>query len=443
MDYYLNFFLNTFPTFLTAINTQSATVLMLLLIILVIISFWISGAELAFFSLNQKDLDNLKTKQFDDYRRIVKLLDDPKALLASIIIANSFVNICIIIIANFLIDDLLNFHFQYEWLSFLINILIVSAMLILLVEILPKLMAAQNKIRFAKDASLLISVIHFVFKRMSSWLIKYSSIIERRFTKRNMELQNLAELEDAMEFSVKNETSEKEKNILEGIVKFSNITVKQIMKSRVDVHGIEYTLNFFEVLNKVKDLHYSRLPVYKKNYDEIVGMLHTKDLLPFLDQTANFNWHSLLRQPFFVIEQKLIDDLLKEFQQKRIHFAIVVDEFGGTSGIATLEDILEEVIGDIKDEFDDDETGFKKESENSFIVDGKMLLNDLCRYLNISTNTFNEIKGDSDTVAGLMLEVVGDIPEINKPINIGDFEFVVLEMAKTRIKKLRLIIKNN
>lgn len=443
MDYYSNFFLNTTPSLLAAINTQSATVLVLLLIILVIVSFWVSGAELAFFSLNQKDINNLKTKQFDEYRRIVKLLDDPKALLASIIVANSFVNIGIIIIANFLIDELLDFRFQYEWLSFVINILIVSALLILLVEILPKLMAAQNKIRFAKDASLLISIIHFVFKRFSSWLIKYSGIMEKRFAKRNIELQNLAELEDAMEFSVKSEASEKEKNILKGVVKFTNITVKQIMKSRVDIHGIEYTLNFAEVLNKIQDLNYSRIPVFKKNLDNITGILHTKDLLPFLDETPEFNWHSLIRQPYFVIEQKLIDDLLKEFQLKRIHFAVVVDEFGGTSGIVTLEDILEEVIGDIKDEFDDEETGIKKESENAYLIDGKILLNDVCRYLNISTNTFNDVKGESDTIAGLILEVVGDIPEINKPIIVGDFEFTVLEIAKTRIKKVRLIIKNN
>lgn len=443
MDQILFIFLNTSTDYLTAINTQSATILMLLLIFLIIVSFWISGAELAFFSLHQKEINYLKTKPLNQHKRIVKLLEEPKALLASIIVANSFINICIIIISNFLIDNLLQFHFRYEWLSFIINILIISALLILLVEVLPKLMAAQNKIRFAKDASLLIEIIHFIFKKLSFWLIRYSSIIERRFTKRNIELQNLAELEEAMEFSIKSEASEKEKNILKGVVKFSNITVKQIMKSRVDVHGLDYDLDFLAVLNKVKDLHYSRLPVYKNNFDEIVGILQTKDLLPFLDQTADFNWHSLLRKPFFVIEQKLIDDLLKEFQQKRIHFAVVVDEFGGTSGIATLEDILEEVIGDIKDEFDEDETGIKKESEKTFIIDGKLLLNDVCRYLNISTNTFDELKGESETIAGLILEYVGDIPEINKPIIIGDFEFVILEMAKTRIKKIRLKLKGN
>lgn len=443
MDQILFIFLNTSTDYLTAINTQSATILMLLLIFLIIVSFWISGAELAFFSLHQKEINYLKTKPLNQHKRIVKLLEEPKALLASIIVANSFINICIIIISNFLIDNLLQFHFRYEWLSFIINILIISALLILLVEVLPKLMAAQNKIRFAKDASLLIEIIHFIFKKLSFWLIRYSSIIERRFTKRNIELQNLAELEEAMEFSIKSEASEKEKNILKGVVKFSNITVKQIMKSRVDVHGLDYDLDFMAVLNKVKDLHYSRLPVYKNNFDEIVGILQTKDLLPFLDQTSDFNWHSLLRKPFFVIEQKLIDDLLKEFQQKRIHFAVVVDEFGGTSGIATLEDILEEVIGDIKDEFDEDETGFKKELENTFIIDGKLLLNDVCRYLNISTNTFDELKGESETIAGLILEYVGDIPEINKPIIIGDFEFVILEMAKTRIKKIRLKLKSN
>ena len=228
---------------------------------------------------------------------------------------------------------------------------------------------------------------------------------------------------------------------MKGIIKFGNITVKQIMKTRLDVSGIEDELNFGQLKQKIEELHYSRLPVYKKSLDDISGMIHTKDLIPYLNEPDEFDWRGLLRSPHFVHEHKMIKDLLQEFQADRIHFAIVVDEFGGTSGIVTLEDILEEVIGDIKDEFDEDEVSAAKQDDGSFVFEGRTMINDVCKALNISADTFDEVKGDSDSLAGLILELAGEIPKINDVIVCGDFEFTVLEADSSRIKKVKVRIK--
>jgi CBS domain containing-hemolysin-like protein len=213
------------------------------------------------------------------------------------------------------------------------------------------------------------------------------------------------------------------------------------MKTRLDVHGIDYAVNFQELLKQVSELHYSRLPVYKDDIDEIAGIIHTKDLIPYLNEAADFNWHTLLRQPYFVHEQKMIEDLLKEFQSKRIHFAIVVDEFGGTSGIVTMEDIMEEVIGEITDEFDEEDHSFKKLDDYNYIFEGKAMINDVCKFMNLPTDTFDEVKGESNSLAGLVLEIAGEMPKLNQVIMCGDFEFTVLELEKTRINKIKVTIK--
>ncbi|HYC27581.1 MAG TPA: transporter associated domain-containing protein, partial [Chitinophagaceae bacterium] len=238
------------------------------------------------------------------------------------------------------------------------------------------------------------------------------------------------------------DATQEEKNIILGIAKFGDITVKQIMQTRLDVSGIDYNLNFRGLKQKIEELHYSRLPVYKKNLDEVAGMIHTKDVLPFLNEPDDFDWRSLMRTPYFVHEQKLIEDLLKEFQSKRIHFAIVVDEFGGTSGIVTLEDILEEIIGDIKDEFDEEEADVKKLDEYNYIFEGRTMINDVCKAMNISPNTFDRVRGDSDSLAGLILEIAGRIPQANDVVAAGDFDFTILEVARNRINKVKVTIKN-
>lgn len=425
---------------LSAIPVQTTTVLIVLLLFLLLLSFIISGAEIAFFSLTYKDVNLLKTKPQPNYRRIVELLNEPKKLLATFLIANCFTNIGIIILSNILLDGFLNFNTHFQWAEFLIKVVLVTFILLLFGEILPKTTAANNNIRFAKDTSVLVDIFHTMLGKLSDLLTKYSDIIEKKLSHTVGAGISNEDWYQAIDIT-QTGTTEDEKKILKGILKFGDITVKQIMKARLDVHGIDYNTPFHELLKQLSELHYSRLPVYKEDLDEVVGIIHTKDLLPYLDNDLNFNWHSLIRQPYFVHEQKMIEDLLREFQNKHIHFAVVVDEFGGTSGIVTLEDVLEEVIGDIKDEFDEEELGYKKLDDLNYIFDGRTMINDVCKIMELPANTFDPIKGESDSLAGLVLELAGEIPQTGQKITSGDFEFTVVDAEKTRINKVKITIK--
>ena len=428
--------------FLGVIDPQGTTVLIILLIILIILSFVVAGASVAFFSLTNKDINLLKTKQQASYKRVVDLLEEPKILFASLLIANSFANIGIIIVANILLDGNMQLP-HLEWLQFVIKIVIVALALILFCEVLPKIYARQNNIRFAKDFAFIIEAVFYLFKRLGGWLLKYSDIVERKFSGNTGLAYRIEEMYDAIDITTPgdDENSAKEKDILKGIAKFGNITVKQIMKTRLDVSGIEYKTPFQQLVKNIEELHYSRLPVYKDDLDEVVGIIQTKDVLPFLDNDDDFDWHNLMRQPYFVHEYKLIEDLLKEFQSRRIHFAIVVDEFGGTSGIVTLEDILEEIIGDIRDEFDDEEIGFKKLDENNYVFEGRTGINDICKLMELPVDTFDKVKGESDSLAGLVLEIAGEIPKVNQVVVQGDFDFTILEIVKNRLQKIKITIK--
>jgi gliding motility-associated protein GldE len=318
----------------------------------------------------------------------------------------------------------------------------VTLLLLFFGEILPKVMATQNNIRFAQDFGFIIQVVYFIFSGLSGLMVKYTNLMEKKLAqKRNGASYSMEELDHAIELTSASHHKENEKNILKGIVKFGNITVKQIMKTRLDVHGIEEVVDFATLLKNINEFSYSRFPIFKDDLDTVVGMIHTKDLIPYLHEADDFNWHSLMRQPYFVHEQKLIEDLLKEFQFKRIHFSVVVDEFGGTSGIVTLEDILEEVIGDIKDEFDEEETGHKKLDEYNYLFEGRTMLNDVCKIMDLQTDIFDQIKGESDSLAGLVLEIAGEIPQNGQIVNSGDFEFTVLDVAKNRINKIKITIK--
>ncbi|MEI6265442.1 MAG: gliding motility-associated protein GldE [Sphingobacteriia bacterium] len=428
--------------FLAAIQAQGTTVLIMLLICLLFLSFVLAGAEVAFFSLTHKDINILRSKQQPPYQRIVDMLEEPKVLLGSLLIANSFINISIIIISNLLIDQMFNFEqFNAAWVEFLIKVIAVSFVLVLFGEVMPKVLATQNNIRFAKDFGGIVQFLTYLTSGLSKRLVKYSDIVERKLSTRTNGAYSLEELDHAIDITTENTASENEKNILKGIVKFGNITVKQVMKTRVDVHGIDDETSFAKLMESVREMHYSRLPVYKEELDNVVGMIHTKDLLPFLDEADDYNWHGLIRPPYFVHEQKLIEDLLNDFQAKRIHFAVVVDEFGGTSGIVTLEDILEEIIGDIKDEFDEEELGHKKLDDHNYIFEGKTMINDVCKVMGLGADTFDDIKGESDSLAGLVLEIAGEIPLAATVLSSGDFEFTVLEVAKNRINKIKVTIK--
>jgi len=380
----------------------------------------------------------LKTKQDAGWKRIVGLLEDPKILLGSLLIASTLINIAIIILSNFLIDEMLDLKAGF-WLA-LIKIIIISFFLVLFGKVLPKVWATQNNLRFAYNASYIVEIIHYLFRRMSVWMTSLSDGVEN-FLGKKATSYSLEELDSAIDITASTDASEREKSILKGIVKFGNISVKQVMTTRLDVCGVNQNLSFHELIKKVAELHYSRLPVYKENLDEVTGIIHTKDVLPHLNESNDFKWQQLARQPYFVHEQKLIEDLLKEFQGKRIHFAVVVDEFGGTSGIVSLEDILEEITGDIKDEFDDEESGDSRLDDYTYIFEGRTMINDVCKMMDLPIDTFERVRGDSDSLAGLILEIAGHFPAVNDVVLSGDFEFTILELDRNRIKKVKIAVK--
>lgn len=427
------------------VDTQSTVFLVVFLFILLLLSFITSGAEVALFSLQNKDINMLKTKQHAAARRITDLLDERKAVYTSLLIANGVFNISIVILSNFLLSPVLHFgslnFFIPLDIDMLIKILVISFVIVFFGKMLPKVWATQNTLRFAYNVSSVVEALHLLLRRISMRMVGIADQIGETSGANESEATSMKELDDAIEIN-NVDTSIEEKNILKGIVKFSNISVKQIMKFRLDVNGIDYNTQQGDLIKKVEELHYSRLPVYKSSLDEIAGVLNTKDLLPYLKEN-DFDWHKLIRPTLFVPESKLIKDLLKEFQTKRIHFAVVVDEFGGTSGIVTMEDILEEIIGDIRDEFDEEETAVRKIDDKTYMADAKIMLYDLCRTMRLPIDTFDEVKGESDSLAGLVLEIAGEFPSLNETVKSGDFDFTVLEVEKNRIKTVRIFINED
>lgn len=442
MDYHSATNASAYFTLLNVLSPATNGILLFLAVVLFILSFLIAGSEVAFFSLTNKDINLLKTKQQPSFRRIVRLLEEPRILQATMLIANVFVNIGTILVCNFLFNQLQEIYALSSTTLLLIKIASISLLIVLFAEVLPKVWAAHHKVWFASSSSLILEIFTSIFYGIGKRIVTFTDNVEKKVGDQQGALDN-SNLDYVIDLLPEHEASNEEKQILKGIRKFGNTEVKQIMRTRMDVSGIEYNSSFDEVIQKIEALHYSRLPVYKSNLDEIAGMLHTKDLLPHLQAGSSYNWHSLIRTPFFVHEQKLIEDLLQEFRSKRIHFAVVVDEFGGTSGIVTLEDIMEEIIGDIKDEFDDEESINKKVDDYNYIFEGRYMINDACKAMNLPIDTFDGIRGDSDSVAGLVLEIAGEFPQVNSEIVSGDFTFVPLEIKKNRIDKVKIIIKPN
>ncbi len=445
MDHHSGAIFNDLCFLLLAANPQSAVFLVVLLLLLLVLSFITSGAEVALFSLQSRDVNVLKTKQHASAKRIINLLEERKAVYASLLMASTFFNISIIILSNFLLSPVLQFgivHFIVPIdLDFLIKVVVITFVIVLLVRILPKVWATQNYLRFAYSTSAVVEALHLLFRRISVYMVALADSIGQRSGANQMQTASLRDLDEAIEINDQS-TSLEEKNILKGIVKFGGISVKQVMRFRLEVSGLDYNMSFGDVVKKVEELHYSRLPVYVDNLDEIVGIINTKDLLAHLSETG-FNWHTHIRAPYFVPEAKLIRDLLKEFQAKRIHFAIVVDEFGGTSGIVTMEDILEEIIGDIRDEFDEEELSVQQLDNNTYVADARILLHDLCRAMRLPVDTFDAVRGESDSLAGLVLELAGAFPAPDELIRAGDFGFTVLETVKNRITSVRITIDKN
>lgn len=433
------------------INLTGTAFLVFLLAALLLLVFTISGAEVALFSLGWKDINMLKTKQHAGAKRIINLLEERKAVYTSMLIANTFFSICIILLSNFLVNEFIPLTQVFgffdtiskglaSFIVFVIKGLIIAFGLIFFGKILPKLWATQNNLRFAYGASLTVELLHLLLRRISLRMVAVADGIGGRLGANRSQIQSLKELDREIDVASNSQASEEEKNILKGIVKFGNISVRQIMRSRLEINGIDYNSSFAEVVKWIEDLHYSRIPVYKTNLDEIAGIINTKDLIPFLHEKNDFDWHFLMRQPFFVPESKLIEDLLKDFQAKHIHFAVVVDEFGGTSGIVTMEDVLEEIIGDIKDEFDDEENGPRRIDENNFVFEGRTMIHDACRIMQLPADTFDKVRGESESLAGLVLELAGEFPVENTVIKCGDFDFTILETDKNRIRQVKVTI---
>ncbi len=424
-------------------STQSSTVLAVVLLLLIFLSFSVSGSQAAVFSLNEKDIDILKTKQQPAARRVIELLDEPKEVYTSMIIAKTILNVLIIILSNHLAGLYIPAEYQHTFYTTGIKWLLIAFLIIFPLEIFPRVWARQNSLRFAYEWPVLVFItemMHFILRRISNGIVYVADGLGKLLGTDNAEANNLQELDDAIDIQTDAEASPEEKNIMKSIVKFGKISVKKVMRSRLYVSGIEYDTGFKELIQKISELQYSRLPVYRGNLDEIEGVLNTKDLISHLHDDE-FDWHSVIRPPYFVPDSKLIEDLLLEFQKKRMHFAIVVDEFGGTSGIVTMEDILEEVIGDIKDEFDDNEVSFKKVNDNTYMFEGITMLQDVCKAMEIPVHTFDPIRGDNESLGGLINEISGELPKEGSVFIAGDFEFTALEVEKNRVKRVRVVIK--
>jgi putative hemolysin len=419
-------------------SPTNATILIIAILVLLLMSAVIAGAETAYFSLSGKDINYLKTREKPNARIASQLLDHPKMLLATILVANNFINIAIVISTNVLVQSLLPKDISTIW-AFLIQVVSVTFLLVLFGEVLPKVYATQNNLRMALFSAPFIRVLMTIFRPVSRTLVSSTSFIEGKMGVKNAKNISNEDFEHAIELTVGHTATREEVNIFKGILKFGNISAKQVMRTRMDVSAIDYDMTFPEVRDYCLEAGYSRLPVYKESLDKVAGVIHTKDFLPHIDKDT-FDWHALTRPAYFVHESKLIEDLLKEFQQKRIHFAIVVDEFGGTSGIITLEDIMEEIIGDIKDEFDEEDLNYKKIDDNNFIFEGKTLINDVCRVVAVPSDTFDAVRGESDSLAGLIIEISGKFAAVNETVKYDQYEFTVLAIDKMRIQRVKVTI---
>ena len=404
--------------------------LLVILLFLLLISALISGSEVAYFSLSPTQLENLKEK---GYNKVFRLHRKPNLLLSTILITNNFVNVGIVIISSYLINSLFDFSGN-PILGFIIQVILVTFIILLLGEITPKLYANRAQEKMAIFMATPLIFLTYLFRPLSILLIKSTSIISKRISKKDS--LSIDQLSKALELTEDEEINE-EKDILEGIVRFSNINAIDIICPRINIIAIDIEESFEQIKNMVIEHGYSRLPVYKDNLDTIEGILYVKDLLAHLKEEANFKWQSLIRPAYFVPETKKINDLLEEFQVKKVHMAIVVDEYGGTSGIVTLEDILEEIVGDINDEYDEQEETFVRLANNCYIFEASTLLNDFIKIVNAKQNSFEAIEGEADTLAGLILEIKGELPLKNEIIRYNEHKFTILEVDNRRIKKIK------
>ena len=428
------------PAFLSIENVNYLLPLSIAaLFLLLILSALISGAEVAFFSLSKETLDKAAESKSNKKKIVVSLLKNPQKLLATILISNNFINILIVLLFAF-IGNVIFSEITSSLLKFLVEVVLVTFLILLFGEVLPKVYATRNSLKFAAFMAFPLKGLSTLLTFISVPLIRLTNFIENNLSKKKSNL-SVEKLSQALELTSDETTTEDEHKILEGIVNFGNTETSEIMTPRIDIFALSEDEEYEEVIAKIVKNGHSRNPVYKENIDNIIGVLYAKDLLPHLNK-KNFNWQSLIRAPYFVPENKKLDDLLKEFQEKKNHLAIVVDEYGGTSGIVTLEDVIEEIVGDISDEFDDDDDiGYSKLDENNYLFEGKTNLKDFYKVIGIENNEeFEENRGESETIAGFILEVYGKFPKKLDVIKFKNYSFKIESMDKRRIKQIKVTI---
>lgn len=406
--------------------------------LLLVVSAFASGSEIAFFSLSPSDINEMDPERKPKDSAIQKLRDDNERTLATILVTNNFVNVTIIMLCNYVFGKVIDFGNAY-WLQFLCITVLLTFLLLLFGEIMPKVFARQNPLAFCRRVVNGILFARKIFWPVETVLLK-SRVIAERLLRKDTHVLSVDELEQALELTDKDEIRD-EKSMLQGIIRFGDETVKEIMTSRKDVVDIDIKTPFSRVIKCIVENNYSRIPVYQDNSDNIRGVLYIKDLLLHIDKPDTFRWQSLIRPPYFVPETKKVDDLLREFQDNRVHIAIVVDEFGGTSGIVTLEDVLEEIVGEIHDEYDEDDKMYKRVNSNTYIFEGKTPLSDFVKILDVSDDEFSEIEGEADTLAGLMLEMKGDFPEVHEKFEYDNFCFEIMEVSERRIASVKVVVK--
>ncbi len=412
----------------------------IIMISLLFVSGFISGAETAFFAITPPQLAHLKNSRSTAGKIVYNLLNTPKRLLATLLILINFVNIGIIVFSSLIISQLFNFT-GHETAGFIIQVVAVTFVIVVFCEVLPKVYATQNALRTAHQSAFIIFIFDKILRPFSAFLVMSTSFVDKRIQRKGHDV-TMDQLTHAIDITSDKNTKEEEKNILKGIAKFGNIDVKQIMKPRMDVIAFDKELKFPELFPLIVEHQYSRIPVYEKTFDSVAGILFIKDLLPYFDkqEDENFDWLKLLRPAYFVPESKKINDLLQEFQEKKIHLAVVIDEYGGSSGIVTLEDVLEEIVGEINDEFDEDELFYSKLDDFNYVFEGKALLNDVCRVMNIDRKMLGMENEGVDTLAGLILEIKGSIPYKFEVIKQKDISFTIESADRRRIKRVKITL---
>ena len=405
------------------------------------LSAFASASEIAYFSLSPSDLSEVSEERTEQDKAINMLRDDSERTLATILITNNFVNVTIIMLCNYIFTSLVYFGEKAYWLQFLIVTVLLTFLLLLFGEIIPKVYSREEPLAFCRR-----SVSGILFFRRLFWVFESillrSGFLASKVIKNDQQMLSVDELEHALELTDKNDIKEEQK-MLQGIVRFGDETVREVMTSRQDIVALNINSPFSDVLKSIVENNYSRIPVYQNNDDNIKGVLYIKDLLPHLAKPTSFKWQTLMRPPHFVPETKRLDDMMKDFKENKVHIAIVVDEFGGTSGLITLEDILEEIVGEINDEYDEEDTSYSKLNYNTYVFDGKTLLSDVTKILEVDDDYFSEIEGDADSLAGLLLEIKGDFPTMHERIEYRNFMFEILKVDGRRISKVKITISAN